>query len=150
MKERTGENSRTRGRSGSMAEDKYDVLGPIFADIGGELADIVGGDPNGTYLYAEAGEGWVGYGIFKDEGNAVRYFDGNPELGDLILKAWKVEIADKRWVAMEYEIKGTQFDVDFQFPDEIDPKESEMQRRPRALERRFGDKPVIYPPRPQQ
>ena len=31
------------------------------------------------------------------------------------------------------------------FPEEIDA-ESEMERCPRAIARRFGDTPVIYPP----
>lgn len=131
-----------------MTMDKYDALGPLLADVGGEIADIVGGDPQGAYLYAEAGEGWVGAGVFKDEGESVRYFDPSSELIELLLKAWNAEEADKRWAVMEYEIKGTKFDANFQFPDEIDPKESEIQRRPRALKRRYGDKPIIYPPSP--
>jgi hypothetical protein len=128
-----------------VTNDKYYVLGPILADVGGELAEIVGGGPDGIYLYVEAGEGWIGPSVFKDEGSVVRYYDGTPELSELLLKAWNAEEPDKRWAVMEYAISGTKFDVQFQFPDEIDPNESEVERRPRALERRFGDKPVIYP-----
>lgn len=85
-------------------------------------------------------------GVFKEDGAAVRYFRPTRALGDLLLRAWNAEDPDKRWAVMEYEIKGTKFDVKFLFPDEIDPGESEVERRPRALKRRFGDKPVIYPP----
>jgi signal peptidase I len=131
-----------------VANHKFEALGPVYADIGGELAEIVGGDPDGVYLYAEAGEGWYGYGVFKDEGDKVRYFDPTSELGDLIYHAWLAEESDKRWAVMEYEISGTNFDAKFQFPDEIDPKESETERRPRALKKRYGDKPIIYPPLP--
>ena len=131
-----------------MVNDKYDVLGPTLSGIGGELAEIVGGNPDGTFLYAEAEEGSYGYGVFKEEGNVVRYYDPTRTLGDLIWKAWKAEEPNKRWAVMEYQIKGTRFDVTFQFSDEIDPNESEVERRPRALKRRFGDKPVIYPPSP--
>ena len=49
---------------------------------------------------------------------------------------------------MEYVIEGTKFDAQFQFPEQIDPAESEVERRPRALKRRFGNKRVIYPPMP--
>ena len=131
-----------------MTTDKFDKLGPLYGDIGGELADIVGGDPDGAYLYAEAGDGWIGAGVFKDEGESLRYFDPSASLCDLLLEAWRAEDPDKRWVVMEYEVKGTHFDAKFQFSDQVDPDESEMSRRPRALERRFGDKPVIYPPVP--
>ena len=134
------------GGGDDMAEDKFEVLGPAYEEIGLELAAIVGGDPHGVYLYAEAGEGWYGYGIFKDEGNMVRYYDPNSEIGDIIYKAWLIDDPNKRWAVMEYEIKGTKFNAQFQYPEEIDPNESEMERRPRALRRRFGDKPVIYPP----
>lgn len=133
----------------ALGEHKFEVLGPAYADVGGELAQIVGGDPNGTYLYAEAGEGWIGAGVFKQEGGSVRYFDPSSELCDLLLQAWKTETREKRWAVMEYQVKGTRFDVDFQFPDEIDPNETEMDRRPKAIKRRFGDKPVLYPPAPK-
>lgn len=131
-----------------MAADKLDRLGPMLSDIGGELAQIVGGHPDGTLLYVEAGQGWVGAGIFKEEGANVRYFDPSSGLTDLLLDVWNTEEPDKRWAVMEYEIRGTKFDVQFRFPDEIDPDESEEERRPRALKKRFGNKPVIYPPWP--
>lgn len=143
-------NFQMNGRGDDMAKDKFDVLGPAYEEIGLELAEIVGGDPDGVYLYAEAGEGWYGYGIFKNEGNIVRYYDPNSEIGGLIYKTWQIEDPDKRWAVMEYEINGTKFDAQFQYPEEIDPNESEIERRPRALKRKFGDKPVIYPPWPGQ
>ena len=130
-----------------MATDKFDRLGPIYAEIGGEIADIVG-DPDGAYLYSEGGDGWCSYAIFKEEGEKVRYYRGTPELGDLIWDAWLTEDPDKRWSVMEYVVTGSKFQVQFQFPDQVDPKESEDERRPRALQKRFGDKPVIYPPIP--
>jgi hypothetical protein len=137
-----------KSRGDDMATDKYDMLGPAYADIGGELAEIVGGDPDGVYLYAEAGEGWYGYAVFKNEGDIVRYYEPSSDLGDLIYDAWLAEEPDKRWAVMEYEIKGKKFDAQFQFAEEIDPTETEMERRPRALKKRYGDKPVIYPPWP--
>jgi hypothetical protein len=133
-----------------MTEEKYDRLGPLLADIGGELAEIVGGNPDAVFLYAEAGQGWLGAGVFKEEGERVQYFDPSSGLTDLLLEAWNAEEPDKRWAVMEYEVKGTKFDAQFQFPDEIDPNETEMDRRPRALKRRFGDRPVIYPPPPER
>ena len=141
--------SQTKSRDDDVTKNKYDALGPAYADIGGELAEIVGGDPDGVYLYAEAGEGWYGYGIFKDEGDKLRYYDPSPELGDLIYKAWLTEDPDKRWAIMEYEIKGTKFDAEFKFPDEVTVTSyDEDNRRDVALKKRFGDKPVIYPPLP--
>jgi hypothetical protein len=140
-----------KGESANMVEDKYSALGPIFADIGGELAQIVAGTPDGTYLYAEAGEGWVGASVFKDEGPIVRYYDPSLTLCDLLLRAWEAESTDPklRWSVMEYEIKETKFDVRFDFPDEVHVESFAADgRRDIVLKRRFGDKPVLYPRAP--
>ena len=133
-----------------MSSNKYDVLGPALAEIGAELAQIVGGDPDGVYLYAEAGEGWDGYSVYRNEGNEVRYFEPGPELGDLIYEAWLIEEPGKRWAVMEYEINGTKFDVHFRFPDEVDVESFDEDRREIALRKRYGDKPIIYPPWPHE
>jgi hypothetical protein len=137
-------------KGSNMPKNGNDILGPIFWEISGEIARIVGGEPDGTYLYAEAGEGWVGAGVFKPESESVRYFDPGSDLSDLLIKAWKAEKPDKRWAVMEFEIVGTSFEVRFKLPEEIDVDETEMERRPRALRRRFGNKPVIYPSPPDQ
>ena len=132
-----------------MTDDKYDKLGPLYAEIGGEVAQIVGGDPDGAYLYAEAGQGWYGASVYKDEGTAVRYFDPSSELSDLIYEAWLTEEPDKRWSVMELEIRGTKFDAQFKYPDDVDVESfAADDRREIALRNRYGDKPVIYPPLP--
>jgi len=131
-----------------MSDDKYDALGPAYAEIGAELAEIVGGDPDGVYLYAEAGEGWYGYSVYKDEGSVIRYYSPSSELGDLIYEAWQVEVPGKRWAVMEYEVTGTKFDAQFKYPEEVDVESFDEDRREIALQKRYGDKPVIYPPLP--
>jgi hypothetical protein len=132
-----------------MANEKYDKLGPLYAEIGGEVAQIVGGDPDGAYLYAEAGQGWYGASVYKDEGPAVRYFDPSDELSDLIYEAWLAEDPDKRWSVMEFEISGTKFDAQFKYPDEVNVESfAADDRREIALRKHYGEKPVVYPPLP--
>lgn len=131
-----------------MTQDKFDVLGPIYAAIGEEAAAIVKEPTDGLYLYAEAGEGYSGGGIFVDEGQAVRYYDPTSELCDLILQAWEAEGPDEKWELMEYEIAGNSFDAKLIYPNEIDHDLSISELRDVFLQRRFGDKPVIYPPVP--
>lgn len=137
-----------KGMKPEMQDDKFDKLGSLLADIGREIAETVGGDPEGTYLYVEAGDGWYGASLFKDEGKVVRYFDPSSELDDLIYEFWRAEEPAKRWAVMEYEIKGTKFDALFRFPDEVDVESFDEDRRGIALRKRYGDKPVIYPPLP--
>lgn len=139
-----------RKAENKVAKDKFEILGPLLSDIGGELAQVVGGDPDGVYLYVEAGEGWIGPSVFKDEGNSVRYFEGSLELSELLLALRNAEDPEKRWAVMEYEIKGTKFDAQFKFPEEVDVEDFDEDRREIALKKRYGNKPVIYPPWPGQ
>lgn len=135
-----------------MAKDKLDILGPLFNDIGVELVDIIGGDPNGIFLYVEIGEGWISPNVFKDEGHQIRYLDDNEILSDLLWEAWYAESDEggiKRWSIMEYEIKDGKFDVSFKYPDEVNVETISLERRQAALRARFGDKPVVYPPMPK-
>jgi hypothetical protein len=140
--------SRTRGKEISVAVDKYDVLGPIYAAIGEEAANIVGTDPDGLYLYGEAGEGRSGGGLFMDEGPVVRYYRPTRELCALLLQAWEAEEPKQKWELMEYHIKGTSFDAKLIYPDQIDHDLPPSEIRGGFLRNRFGDKPVIYPPLP--
>jgi hypothetical protein len=135
-----------------LSDDKFDKLGPILSAIGGEGAFIVGGDPDGLYIYADPDGGAVFASVFKDDGNAVHYFDPTPELFDLIRDAWEAEDPDeaKRWAVIEFEVHGTKFDAQFKYPEELDPNDYSSDRRRAALKKRYGDKPVIYPPPPFQ
>lgn len=143
-------NGQKRARQ-EAAQDKFDEIGPILNAIGGEGAAIVGGDPDGLYIYAELDDGAVVAGVFKDEGETVRYFEPTPELVGLLHDAWEAENWDEalRWVVMEYEVDGSQFDAQFRYAEELDPNEDSRDRRRAALKERYGGKPVIYPPVPE-
>ena len=128
-----------------VAKDKLDILGPLLNHIGVELVDIVGGDPNGIFLYVEIGEGWISPNVFKNEGYQIRYVDDNETLSDLLWDAWYAESEEggiKRWSIMEYEIKDGKFDVSFKYPDEVNVETISIERRQAALRARFVDKPV--------
>jgi len=133
-----------------MGKDKLDILGPLMNDIGGKLAGIVGGDPNGVFLYVEIGDRWISYSIFKDEGDIVRYYvDDNSGLYDLLWDAWYAEPEGKnlRWSVLEYDVKDGKFNAFYRYPEEVDVEVFDVDsgRRETALKARYGDKPVIYP-----
>lgn len=135
-----------------MPEDKLDLLGPIMNDIGHELAHIVGGDPDGIFLYAEIGDGWVRPSIFKDEGDLVRWYDPKDAyLSNILFKAWYLEpeAPNMRWSVLEYAIVDKKFHVSMKYPEEVNVDKIDPERRRKALRARFGDKPVIYPPPPK-
>lgn len=136
-------------QEGAVVEkDKFDALGPLLSEIGQEISDTVGGDTDGVLLYVEVGDGWARPSIFKDEGKVVRfYYPLDPTLSEIVSDAWYTEPDEtKRWSVMEYVIKDGKFHASFKYPEEIDVTEPDTDRRDAALQARFGDKPVVYPP----
>lgn len=134
-----------------MVDDKLDELGPMMNAIGARAAADLGGDPDGIYLYVEVGDRWISVNLFRDEGSVVRNYDHSDELTELIWDAWEKESPDpgSRWRVMEYEIRGNQFDAQFKYADEVDVESLDVDRREVALKKRYGDKPIIYPPIPE-
>ncbi|KEQ51647.1 hypothetical protein [Sphingobium chlorophenolicum] len=137
-----------------MAKNKLDMLGPLLNEIGQVVADVVGGDPNGIFLYVEVGDGWISPNLYKDEGEVVRDCEiTSPSLTDLIWEAWHLEPEgpNMRWSVMEYSVENGKFDVRFKYPGEVDVEayDHDDARREAALRTRYGDKPVIYPPPPK-
>lgn len=129
-----------------MAADHFDALGPAMARIGENIYGTIGGRPEGIYLYVEIGDGWVDTSLFRNEGNRVVYYWGSHELPDLVMDAWCLEPADKRWTAMHYTIEGGKFDAAFEFDNLEGSTESTSERRDRILHARYGNKPIVYPP----
>jgi len=129
-----------------MAEDRFEKLGPMLGAIGEQAADDLGGNPEGIYIYAEAGDGWYSVGLFRDEGDAVRYYRPSLDLSHLIRDEWQAEDPEKRWCVMEYEILGNRFDTRFKFPDEVDVENLDDDRRASALRKRYGDRQIVFPP----
>jgi hypothetical protein len=121
------------------------AVGPILEEIGQFIAKILHDhDPDGAFMYAEAGDMWQEISIFKDLGNQILFRFASMELSDAIQRLWEAEASDKKWATLCYTISTGKFDADFTFPEYLDAEENSMQRRARARIKRFGDKPVDY------
>jgi len=131
-----------------VEEDKFNAIGPLLSEMGQEISDTVGGDPNGVFFYVEVGEGWASPSIFKDEGDVVRfYYPLDPALSEIVFDIWYAEADEtKRWSVMEYVVNDGKFHASFKYPEDVDVTEPDSDRRDAALQARFGDKPVVYPP----
>lgn len=130
-----------------MTPNKFDLLGPALNDVGREAVRLTGGEPDGIFLYVEIGDGWVRPSLYKIGGLTVTYVDpGRSPLDDLIIDAWCLEPADKRWTSMQMNIHEGKFSAKFDFDDIEHSKEHINDRRQRVLHARFGDKPIVYPP----
>jgi hypothetical protein len=121
------------------------ATGPVFEEIGQIIADLVEGDPNGSYLYVEVEEAFQAPSLFKDHGNEVICYRPSLELCDAIKKLWEMEPDEKKWQAMHYEVENNRFNARFEFAEQFDADEWVDDRLDRAVVARYGDRPITYP-----
>lgn len=104
-----------------------------------------------TLLYAQLDHNMIGQSIFKELGNQLLFrWPINQRLPYALLELWEAQDGQDRWSELEYVLRDGNFDVAYFYPDEIDPQEDVTERRERALQRHFGDKPIVYPPLPTE
>lgn len=127
-------------------------LGDTLNAIGQEIANILNRHPDGSFLYAEVDDEGYEVAIFAEDIGEVVYHYPSDEMFELVQHLWDVADSDKKWSILEYHITDGKFDAQFTFSDELNPDEDEEDdeddRRERALQKRFGDKPVTYPDLP--
>ena len=121
-----------------------ELVGEILTDIGSLVARDIRADRDGAFMYAEAEEACVGASLFKDLGDRVVCRMPSPELIRKVQALWDAAEPDKKWNALFYTITGNRFDAKFQYEEDWDPAEHEINRRPRVLEAKYGNKPVDY------
>ena len=132
-------------RPSAEEKAKYDKLGPLFDEIGKEAVQLVGGKANRLFFYADMTEELVAPTLYEDEGKSVRMYLPSLKLRGLIAEAWELENKDpdKRWVALEFDIRNGKFDATTRYAEEIDRKSIAAQREWAALSRRFAGKRLL-------
>lgn len=137
--------SQTRLKGKAMNEKS---LEECLQAIGQAIVDEIGGDPSGAFLYAEVEPGMVFESLFLDRGDSVECIDTSDALSRALFDAWHASEPGKAWATLSYAIAGNAFDANFQYPDDLSEDESPEERRSRILKARYGDKPINYPPPP--
>lgn len=120
----------------------------ILQEIGYLMAQTVGGNPDGAFLYAEVEPGAISWGLFIDRGEHVDYFFGEDGISDSLFDLWYAAEPGKQWSGVSYAIVEGALDVQFYYSDGWDEDEIYADRRKRILAERYGDKPIKYPPPP--
>lgn len=137
-----------------MSERRTVVVSNKMDGLLARIAEILAEDQeyplDGTLLHAELAEGMIGPSIFKDRGNHVLYRWADLRvLCDALQDLWYAQDPAQRWAEMEYFVRDGSFHVIYTYADEIDPEEDPLDRRERVVQRHFGDKPIVYPPLPE-
>lgn len=119
-------------------------IGPLLAEIGQLLAQDVRADPEGAFLYVEAGDGWNKASISTEMSRVVLYRDVGDALIERLFDLWYLESPEKRWTTMQYDIQNGSFAVKFGYEDVESEGDFEAGRREGLDRARFGDKPIDY------
>ncbi|WP_294046154.1 hypothetical protein [Sphingomonas sp.] len=145
-RKRKSANFSMNDRKSVVAETESERL---LKEIGGLLMEDSEYPLEPTLLYAQLDRNMVAESIFKELGNQFLFrWPMNERLSYALLELWEAQDGQDRWSEMEYVLRDGQFDVAYFHPDEIDPQEDVIERSERALQRHFGEKPIVYPPLP--
>jgi hypothetical protein len=126
-----------------------DKMERLLNEIGQLLAEDTDYPLDNTLLYAELDWSYVAPSIFKDRGDHILYRDPDLDrLGSALLDLWNAQEAGKRWTEIEYIVRGGKFRASFGYPEDVAPGEEPLDRRERIATKHFGDKPIVYPPMP--
>lgn len=117
-------------------------------EIGSLMAETVGKDGDGAFLYAEVEPGAISWGVFIDRGADVDYFYINDRLDDALVSLWRAAEPGKKWSGLAYAIVQGSMDVQFYYEDGWKEGEAYFDRSERILAQRYGNKPIKYPPPP--
>lgn len=122
----------------------------ILVEIGNLLAEDTEYPLDGTLLFARLDRAFVNPSIFKNLGNQILYRRPDLDrLGEALLDLWEAQDTEPRWAEIEYLVENGRFTATFTYPDEIDTEDiCDLDRRDLIVRRYFGDKPIVYPPRP--
>ena len=120
-------------------------IGDMLNTIGQHAANVLGKIPADVFVYLRAGDQWMEGAIFDNLENEVIYHDPSAEMVELVIRLWEAADPDKKWEMLHYDIKDDAFEVEYFYPEQLDPEEGSPDHRERALAKRYGNKPVIYP-----
>ena len=107
-----------------------------------------GGVADGIYIYSHAVWNAWSIALFKDEGDKLTWIDAPSEMFDTLGDLWYLADDDKKWVYMYYEVRDGEMSVDFDYDENGDrgnPEVDGLERRSRIMAERFGNKQIVYP-----
>jgi hypothetical protein len=121
----------------------------LLAKIGAlMIASFERGSARGL-LYVEAIPGVMSASVYEETNDRVLDRGVIGQMYDALNELWYLAEPDKRWSALVFDVVDHAFDAQFRYDEDKEYLlEKFEERREALLLARFGDKPVIYPPPP--
>jgi|SRR6266851_484474 len=125
----------------------------LFQEIGRQAVAVAGDDLAGRLLvYAEVEDRVISTNLlYKNRDGDVRLVLGPRPLDDLVYELWerwKAESGYAEWRVLSYIVdmngKEAKMTIDLTYPDDVDVEEGVHDRRPRAVQKYFGDVKLVF------
>lgn len=100
----------------------------------------------GTLLICAVADMFISMSLFWDRGNYIMCSSADYDnFEDIMLELWELDEPDKRWLEIEYLIKGKEFEANFLYEEDIGDELVNPSRISASARRYLGDKKIVYP-----
>lgn len=104
--------------------------------------------PRTFFLYAEAARAVSDASVYQEFADRTVWIEPSLELHNMLHQLWDIADDDKKWGTLTLTIDGDRFAAHFAYVIHLDVEDDLHDYREDALLKRYGNKPIIYPPEP--
>lgn len=100
----------------------------------------------GTLFICAVEDMFISISLFWDRGNYIAY--NSPDYNDfedIMFELWELDEPEKRWLEVEYLLKGKEFEANFLYEEDIGDELMNPSRISDSARRYLGDKEIVYP-----
>lgn len=118
----------------------------LLNQLGMALKDDKRFSATGTLFICAVADMFISMSMFWDRGNHIVYNSPNYELfKDIMVELWELEVPNKRWLEMEYLLRGKEFEANFLYEEDIGDELLNPSRISDSARQYLGDKEIMYP-----
>lgn len=127
-----------------MSDQSAELMESISSLVLRQIPD----GPRHFFLYVEAASNTCAISIYQEFEDRAVWLNPSPELFDELLELWEAADDNKKWGTLMLSIDGERFTAHFDYDRRLDVENDLHDYREDTLLKRYGEKPIIYPPPP--
>lgn len=120
----------------------------LYQEIGSQALAEAWDAAGRLLIYAEVEDGVASADMFyvRSPKSPVKFRFCSRQLRALVVSLWESwkGLGNPEWRAMSYVVENGKFNIDLTYPDELNKEEDLTDRRPRIVQRYFGDAAIDY------